>query len=126
MQRITVLAMAIGVGATSVTAAERANLSEASLHRVVAGKTVSISTPLGAVPVSYRFNGTMSGRSTALATVTGVARDSGRWWVSRDKLCQRWNTWLDGQAHCVTLRKQGNTLHWSASDGRTGIATIAR
>lgn len=127
MQRTAILAWAIGLGATIGPAlAGPEKLADTSLHRAVAGKTVSIATPFGALPVSYRFNGTMSGSSTALATVTGVARDRGRWWVSHDKLCQRWNTWLDGKAHCVTLRQNGNTLHWVASDGKSGTATIAR
>lgn len=106
--------------------ADSSALSGSLLHQAVAGKTVSISSPVGTIPVKYRMNGTMSGSSTALAAVTGSARDSGRWWVSGDKLCQRWTAWLDAKTHCVTLRRNGATLHWASSDGRTGVASISR
>lgn len=106
--------------------ADSSTLTGTLLHQAVAGKTVSISSPVGSIPVKYRLNGTMSGSSTALAAVTGSARDSGRWWVSGDKLCQRWSAWLDAKTHCVTLRRSGATLHWASSDGRTGIASVSR
>lgn len=116
----------VSFAATTGARADSSALSGSLLHQAVAGKTVSISSPVGTIPVKYRMNGTMSGSSTALAAVTGSARDSGRWWVSGDKLCQRWNTWLDAKTHCVTLRRSGATLHWAASDGRTGVASVSR
>lgn len=117
---------AVTVAAAGVASAEPGTLTGPSLHQAVAGKTVSISSPVGSIPVRYRMNGTMSGSSTALAAVTGTAQDSGRWWVSGDKLCQRWSAWLDAKTHCVTLRRSGATLHWAASDGSTGVASISR
>jgi hypothetical protein len=68
----------------------------------------------------------MSGHSRQLASYTGSERDSGTWWVSRDRLCQRWDKWLDGKSYCFTLRRDGRTVHWTRNDGTTGVATIAR
>lgn len=126
MTRLAAVAALLPIAATGAALAESGALTGPLLHQAVAGKTVSISSPVGTIPVKYRMNGTMSGSSTALAAVTGTARDSGRWWVSGDKLCQRWSAWLDAKTHCVTLRRSGATLHWAASDGRTGVASVSR
>ena len=106
--------------------ANDAVLSGASLQEAVSGKTVLLETPVGALPINYRPDGTMSGASKLLAQYTGSERDSGTWWVSRDKLCQRWTQWLDGKPYCFTLRKEGRTVHWTRNDGQSGGATIAR
>jgi hypothetical protein len=101
-------------------------LSGVALQETVAGKTVMLETPLGGLPISYRADGTMSGHTKELAVYTGSERDSGTWWVSRDKLCQRWAKWLDGKSYCFTLRKEGRVVHWTRNDGQSGRATIAR
>jgi hypothetical protein len=54
-----------------------------------------------------------------------AARDSGRWWVVADQLCQRWNNWLGGTSYCFKLRQQGASVHWTRDDGVSGMATIA-
>jgi hypothetical protein len=126
MTRLAFVVAMVSLAAASPAVADSTTLTGPSLHQAVAGKTVSISSPVGSIPVRYRMNGTMSASSTALAAVTGSARDSGRWWVSGDKLCQRWSAWLEAKTHCVTLRRSGATLHWAASDGRTGVASVSR
>ena len=83
-------------------------------------------TLAGDLPIDYRPNGTMAARSGHLAQFTGSESDTGNWWVAREKLCQRWSTWLDGKAFCYTLRREGATVFWIRSDGRTGTAIIAR
>lgn len=96
------------------------------LHKAVAGKTVSLETPMGSLPIKFRVDGTMSGRAGELASYTGSAEDRGRWWVAAEKLCQRWQTWLGGKTYCFTLRQKGPTVHWVRNDGMSGSATIAR
>lgn len=96
------------------------------LRAAVAGKTVQLATPVGVLPISYRLNGTMLGRSGVLAQYVGTETDHGTWWVARDRLCQRWDNWLDGRTYCYTMRRDGDTVHWSRNDGRTGTATIVR
>ena len=120
---VTVLVAASMLG-VSAWAAEP-ELEGESLRKAIAGKTVSLSTPMGGLPISYRPDGTMQGRAGVLADYAGAAQDSGRWWIVADQLCQRWNTWLSGTSYCFKLRQQGSNIHWTRSDGLSGVATVA-
>jgi hypothetical protein len=119
------LALALMGDASAATAQERAPMAGEALRTAVAGRTVYFGTLAGELPIRYRPNGTMTARSGHLAQFTGSGSDTGTWWVAREKLCQRWLTWLDGKAFCYTLRREGATVYWIRSDGRTGTATIA-
>jgi hypothetical protein len=119
--------MAVAAGVAFAEASEDGAMGNEALRKTVAGKTVHLATPLGGLPISFRADGTMSGKAGSLAAYTGSERDRGRWWVVADKLCQRWNSWLGGKAYCFTLRRQGGgTVHWVRSDGLSGTATIVR
>lgn len=96
-----------------------------AMRRVLSGKTVMLNTPVGTIPITYRENGTMSGRAKDMQLYVGSERDTGTWWVSANQVCQKWDTWLNGRAHCFTLRIEGQKVHWRSTDGRTGTATIA-
>ena len=122
--RIVVIAAAIMLLGNGALASDP-QLEGESLRKAISGKTVSLETPMGGLPISYRSDGTMQGRAGALATYTGAARDSGRWWIVADQLCQRWNNWLGGSSYCFRLRQQGVSVHWTRSDGVSGMATIA-
>jgi hypothetical protein len=104
---------------------ENGQLSGDGLRAAVAGKTVYLATPVGSLPISYRHNGTMQGRSGTLAAYVGAESDRGTWWIAQDRLCQRWDTWLDGKLYCYTMRRDGDVVHWSRNDGRTGTAMIS-
>lgn len=123
--RIVVVAMTVSLAAAGALASDP-QLEGETLRKAIAGKTVSLTTPMGGLPISYRADGTMQGRAGALATYTGAARDTGRWWIVADQLCQRWNNWLGGKSYCFTLRQDGPVVHWTRSDGLQGTATIAR
>jgi hypothetical protein len=97
-----------------------------TLRKAIAGKTVSLETPLGGLPINFRHNGTMQAKTVELAYYTGSTQDRGVWWVVANKLCQRWNNWLGGKAYCFTLRQQGRRVEWTRNDGLTGVATIRR
>jgi hypothetical protein len=126
MLRMTLWAL-ICAGVTTAATADGLLLSGDTLREAVAGRTVYLSTPAGELPINYRPNGTMTARAGQLAAqFTGLQADTGSWWVARDKLCQQWSNWLDGQAFCYTLRREGPTVYWTRSDGRTGTATIPR
>jgi hypothetical protein len=103
-------------------------LTGKQLHRAVSGKTIYIQTPVGAeVPIRYRPNGTMVGRSSAeLAALAGeeVKSDRGRWWVRRAQLCQKWNRWSEGRPYCYKLRVSGSSVYWTRNDGRSGTARL--
>jgi hypothetical protein len=68
----------------------------------------------------------MRGKAENLAAYTGSTQDSGIWWIAANKLCQRWQRWLDGKPYCFTLQQQGRAVQWTRNDGLTGTATIRR
>lgn len=123
MRFVTVAAALLVAGGAAIANDE--HLEGDALRRVIAGKTVSLVTPMGGLPISYRADGTMQGRAGALADYAGAARDSGKWWIVADRLCQRWNNWLGGTSYCFRLRQQGASVHWTRDDGVSGVATIA-
>jgi hypothetical protein len=107
-------------------AASDPQLEGDALRKAIVGKTVSLVTPMGGLPISYRADGTMFGLAKgALAAYAGAERDGGRWWVVADQLCQRWNNWLGGASYCFRLRQQGTSVLWTRQDGLSGVATIA-
>ena len=122
------IAAVVALAVTGGVAAKASDspMDNGTLHKAIAGKIVHLATPLGALPINYRGDGTMWGRAGTLAVYTGSDRDRGRWWIAADKLCQRWNKWLGGKSYCFTLRQDGGVVHWTRSDGLQGTATFAR
>ena len=116
------LIVALNVYATPALADE---LTAADIKTTVSGKTVHVSHSAGSVPIYFRANGTMRGTVTGLATLSGPKTDSGRWWVSGSKLCQKWSKWLKGKTHCVSLRRKGKTYVWKSGNGQSGVARVA-
>jgi hypothetical protein len=115
--------------ATSANASEQSrDLTGKQLRSAVSGKTLYIQTPIGAeVPVRYRPNGTMLGRSSAqLAMLAGedVKADKGRWWVKSTQLCQKWNNWSNGKSYCYRFQINGNSVSWTRNDGKSGSARL--
>jgi hypothetical protein len=115
----TAFCFASGVAAAEVE-------GEGALRKIVSGRTIELNTPLGGLPISYRMDGTMRGKAENLAYYTGSTQDSGIWWITANKLCQRWHKWLDGKSYCFTLQQQGRAVQWTRNDGLTGTATIRR
>jgi hypothetical protein len=122
--RAVVLVGAIVIAASPLAAQE--SLSGEALRQAVAGKTVHLDTPVGALPLVYGANGSLRGLGGTIAGYfAGPKEDRGRWWVSSEKLCQRWNTWLDSQTQCYKLSRSGDRVHWVRDDGRSGTARIS-
>ncbi|KAB2851077.1 MAG: hypothetical protein F9K44_02835 [Hyphomicrobiaceae bacterium] len=114
------------VALTAAASAEQGNLAGPALRSVVAGKTVVLATPMGQVPIQFAVNGSLSAYAPDLKTFLGSDRDRGTWWVSNDRLCQKWEKWLDGRSHCFTVRAaDGTTVHWTRDDGLNGTARIS-
>ena len=111
--------------AATVAEAESVRLSEHEIGALVAGATVEIDTPVGTrLPIRYAVDGQLSGQARDLASYLGTSSDTGRWWVTSDQLCHKWNRWFDSQPQCMQLRKDGRTLHWRSQDGNSGTAVI--
>ena len=106
--------------------AEPSKLAGEALRRAVSGKTVHIATSVGSFPIRYKSNGTMTGQAPVFVASLGGESDSGKWWVVDDRLCQRWQRWLDAKQYCFKLQRVGAAVHWWRNDGLTGTATIAR
>lgn len=125
MKRI-ILAMAVAGFATASSAANNDLLNGAELRDAVAGKTVYLKSSGIVLPISYRSNGTMSGRLQAFAAALagGSPVDSGRWWIKGNQLCQKWSRWLGGKSYCYTLSRSGQTVRWVRNDGRSGTARL--
>ena len=101
--------------------------ADETIKALVTGKTFLLDTPIGSViPIAFRADGTMTGRADAtLAGMLGAEKDSGKWWVERTRLCQRWRVWFDKEDQCLKLRQKGATIHWVRDDGKTGTARLS-
>lgn len=125
---VLIAAASLMLASTAHASDEPVLLTGKDLRSAVSGKTIYIQTAIGAeVPIRYQPNGTMNGSSSVhLAALAGeeVNADTGRWWVTRAELCQQWNKWSHGRAHCYKLRASGKTVHWSRNDGETGTARL--
>ena len=52
-------------------------------------------------------------------------KDRGRWWVSGNKVCQKWQQWYDGRTFCFTVAKLSDSrIRWVRDDGKSGVARI--
>lgn len=93
----------------------------------ISGNRIYLAAPLGGeFPLFYRQDGRVDGTGEAL----GIGRwvrptDSGRWWISGNRLCQQWQSWYDGKRMCFQLIDLGqNRLRWNQDNGDTGVARI--
>tara|TARA_R110002020_G_scaffold5971_22_gene24698 strand:- start:3648 stop:4043 length:396 start_codon:yes stop_codon:yes gene_type:complete len=97
------------------------------LKQFVNGKRVYLATPFGGeFPLNYKTSGTVTGDGTALGLGKFLApKETGRWWVEGESLCQQWPTWYDGKPSCFRITRTGDqSLTWQRDDGRTGTARI--
>jgi hypothetical protein len=123
---VTIIAMS-GLLTVAAAGASAEVLSGQDLRKAVTGKTVYLRQQGIELPISYRANGTMSGRLSAFVAALGgtAMADSGKWWISNDQLCQRWSRWLDGKSYCYKLSRKGSQVRWRRNDGRTGTVRLS-
>ncbi len=112
------------IGAVTTGNAEPTGLSGDALRKTISGRTILLDTPVGGLPISYQPNGTLSGKASGMQNLAGLKNDRGRWWIAANKVCQKWETWLDGREYCYQMRFEGKLVHWKRSDGRTGTAKV--
>ncbi len=92
---------------------------------LISGGTVELDTPIGAkLPLSFALDGTVSGTSVVLAFYLGSTTDRGRWWISGNKLCTKFNRWFDREESCLLIRPEGRKFGWTKDNGDTGTASI--
>ena len=108
-----------------IAIAEPVPLSGQALSEMIGGAVVEIDTPLGTkLPITYGDDGRMSGRAGAISFYLGASTDNGRWWISGDMLCQKWERWFDAETQCMRIRKEGARIHWTSRDGKTGTGSV--
>jgi len=93
----------------------------------ISGKRVYLAIPMGGeFPLHYRTDGSVNGSGDAVGLGKVMRpRDSGRWWVDGNRLCQKWQSWYDGRQFCFTLVDTGpRKLRWTRDDGLEGRARI--
>lgn len=120
----SVAALAVVSGPASATSGA---LDAAAIQSVIGGKRIYLATPLGGeFPLNYRSGGVVDGDGEALGLGKMMApTDRGRWWIDGDRLCQQWQEWYEGRAHCFTLTRTGEkSLRWVRDDGLAGTARI--
>jgi hypothetical protein len=115
------------LAASLIAAHANTELDGDTIRKKVTGKRIYLATPLGGeFPLFYQAGGRVDGSGEAVGLGRWVRpTDSGRWWVSGDRLCQRWQTWYDGRTMCFKLTYIGeNRLRWVQDNGDSGLARI--
>lgn len=83
--------------------AKAQRLSSEELMTLFSGHTHRGETAEGThFTVEYQADGDMYGRS-------GKWTDSGNWSLEGDQFCRRFSSWRDGEKHCFTIVKDGET-----------------
>lgn len=119
--------LAMGVAMAVMPAAANQPMSGDEIHDRISGKRIYLSIPLGGeFPLFYQANGTVDGSGEAVGLGKFMSpKDSGRWWVDNNRLCQKWQSWYDGRQFCFTLVGDGpEELRWTRDDGLAGRARI--
>lgn len=102
-------------------------LSGDAIKALVSGKRVYLSTPYGLeFPLRYRADGQVNGDASGFKLAGMLApKETGKWWVEGEKLCQKWPSWYDGKTLCFTVRQTGKgSISWTRDDGLSGTARI--
>lgn len=111
--------------APSAFASDFKTLGDEDLKTAVVGKTLRLETKIGTIPINFKQDGTMVGRSSDLAGYLGRGFDTGTWWVENNQLCQKWKLWMDAKAYCFTLKQAGANVQWTRNDGLKGTITVS-
>jgi hypothetical protein len=82
-----------------------------------AGRPMVVSSSKGDVLVRFAQGGAITGS-------TQGHDDTGKWWITGQKLCLQWQNWLDSKPHCFTVQPEtGPVMRWRADgSGEEGIA----
>jgi hypothetical protein len=123
----TLAALALLSGSVTAAQAQGRELSGDELRELVTGRTVYLSTPLGGeLPLNYRRNGTVDGNGQAIGLGRFFApRDSGRWFIAGNRLCQQFQNWYNGERLCFTVTLLGNNrIRWVRDNGERGLARV--
>jgi Bacterial SH3 domain/Peptidase M15 len=117
----------VGFATVATAEADKPLLSGPEIASLVTGASIEVDTPLGSkMPVHYGQDGELFGHARQLALYLGAKTDTGRWWVSSDRLCHKWNRWFNSEPQCIGLQKEGRLIRWWAANGTSGTALITQ
>jgi hypothetical protein len=94
-------------------------MTDDQLREAIIGKTIYLSLSGFELPIHYKANGRMTGSMGAVAATFSRgdgSRDSGRWWIEANQLCQRWTSWMDSQTNCYKITRKGDLITWVRQD----------
>ena len=96
------------------------------IRKTITGVRIMLQFPFGEFPLTYRPDGTVTGDGTKVGLGRFFApRETGKWWIEGNRLCQQWPTWYEGEVFCFQLQKTGDrSLFWLRDDGESGKARI--
>ena len=97
------------------------------IKALIGGKRVYLSTPLKIeLPLYYQADGSVTGNIAKFSMASMFApKETGRWWVEGNRMCQKFPTWYKGRQFCFTIEKLGgNRISWVRDDGYSGTARI--
>jgi hypothetical protein len=112
---------------TSTNPCNAQNLSGSEIKKLVSGQRIFLATPFGVeLPLIYQTDGDVVGNISGISAARiFTPRETGKWWVQGNVLCQKWPSWYDGRQFCFALRKIGaSKLSWVRDDGKVGTARI--
>lgn len=103
-------------------------LKNKEIKQLVTDKRVMLSTFYGSFPLRYRSNRKVFGDGSALGLARFFApKETGKWWVANNRLCQKWPSWYDGKSLCFTISMLGpQKIRWVRQDGYSGTATVSQ
>lgn len=103
------------------------DMSSSDIKANISGKKVVLSTVGLEFPLFYNSNGRVTGDGSSVGLSKFFApKETGKWWVANNQLCQKFPTWYKGQTFCFTLQLAGpKMLNWRRDDGYTGSAKIS-
>lgn len=96
------------------------------IRALINGRTVTLETPFGGLPLRYQASGVVSGDLSGISAARLFApRENGKWWIDKDSVCQQWPTWYKGRRTCFRVEKlDGAKIRWLRDDGDVGLATV--
>ncbi|MDZ4792063.1 MAG: hypothetical protein SGJ17_12780 [Hyphomicrobiales bacterium] len=127
MQKCLFLALCLISASSAFAQSGNDVIKGETLRKMLSGTTIFINTPFGELPVRYSGNGTMTSSSPSqLAAMAGepTNSDTGQWWISGNRLCQRWQVWVQKKSYCFEMRGDENSVTWRRNDGKSGTARI--
>jgi hypothetical protein len=122
-----IIASAVLASAALISPVLAETLDGPAIRKLVTGRTIYLAAPLGGeFPLNYRPDGTVNGDGTSVGLGRFLAaKETGRWSVDGNLLCQQFPTWNKGAKVCFTLERLADgRIRWVQTNGDQGLARL--